>query len=128
MPQTETLLTGLLACAWLWRICSSIYAVYSISSAVSPECFGTKFKIYLSAFQLLLTIVMSLIPMSNFPRISLMYRIISIPSQAYTLYYANVYIAPIIDSQRVTVFLYVITVVCVVETAYKIKMDWSRIE
>ncbi|CAK1555034.1 unnamed protein product [Leptosia nina] len=128
MPDPEAVLAGLLACAWLWRIGSTVYAAYSISNAVGPDCLGTNFKHFVAGLQILITLVVNLIPLSKFPRISLATRFISIPSQACTLYYANAYIGPLLDSKRVTVLLYAMTLLSILETVYKVTLDWSRIE
>lgn len=128
MPTPETLLTALLVLAWSWRIGSSFYSSYSISEFVTPICFGNNVKLFITAIQIIVAVVLELMPLSEFPRVSLAHRILSIPPQAYTLYYANRYIGPTLDSRRVTIFVYIISILCILETVYKINLDWSRIE
>lgn len=128
MTKPEVLLSCLLALAWLWRIGSSMYSSYTISVAITPSYFGNGVKIFITALQIITEVILDLMPLSGFPRISLAHRIMGIPSQAYTLYYANKYIGPTLDSRRVTILIYVISILCFLETVYKINSDWSRIE
>lgn len=128
MPRPEAFLSALLVLAWTWRIGSSLYASYSLSEAITPTCFGNNVKTGLAVLQICAIVILDFLPLSNFPRISLAHRIISIPTQAYTLYYANKYIGPTLDSRRVTIVLYIISVLCILETVYKINVDWNRIE
>lgn len=128
MPSPEALLSFLLILAWSWRIGSSIYSSTSISEFITPTCFGNNAKLFVAALQIIVAFILNIMPLSEFPRLSLVHTILGIPSQAYTLYYANRYIGPTLDSRRVAIFIYIVTVLCILETVYKINIDWSRIE
>lgn len=128
MPPPNHLVTGVLTVAWIWHICSSLYSSYSISEKITPTQFGAGVKLFLTGVQLFAAFLMDVLPLSEFPKISLAHRLLSIPSQAYTLYYANKYIGPTLDSRRVTIVVAIISVLCVLETIYMISLDWSRIE
>lgn len=128
MPRPEELLACVLVFAWVWRVGSSVCSSYAISDAITPSYFGAGVKTSLAALQVFSGLVLDLLPLSEFPRASLARRILSIPSQVYTLYYANVYIGPALDSRRFTIFIYLLSLLCILETAYKINNDWNRIE
>lgn len=128
MSNPETVLTWLLYLFWMWRVCTFLYSSYSISDVMTPSCASGRVKSYVMFSVMASCVLLQLVPTAQFPRVSLAKRIISIPSQGYSLYFAHRYIGRTLASQRVTIFLYVVTVLSILETLYMIKSDWNRIE
>lgn len=71
---------------------------------------------------------LQLVPLQRYPRLSLANRILSIPSQFYSLYVANAYVAPAVKVTWFTVITVTITIVSVMFTAFGIYTDVQKIE
>lgn len=128
MSTPEVVLTGLLQLIWLWRIFSTFYSSYSISGLVTPESASAWVKSVVTFSVMATSVFLQFIPREEYPRVSLASRLLSIPSQCYSLYFAHKYVGGALDSRRVNIFLYVITFLIILETLYMLSIDWSRIE
>lgn len=127
MSRPEEFLNRLLYLFWAWRIGSSLCLSYSVSEAVTPLCAGTGVKVVVMVVLMSICLVPHLLPMAEFPRISLVNRIISVPSQINSIYMLNRYVGPSLDCKRFTHLLIIASVLAVVETIYLIHVDWDRI-
>lgn len=128
MTNPEAFLTGLLYFFWVWRIGSFLYSSYSVSESVTPSCAGTGVKLVVMVLLMSSSLLLHLVPLAEFPRLSLANRIISVPSQVNSLCFLHRYVGPTLDSKRVTVLLCIVSVMSIVETIYMIHVDWNRIE
>lgn len=125
LPFTDNNATNFLL---IFRTICVLFANYSASDALTSK----KILLYLRlALQALMTIASSflqLVPLQQYPRLSLANRLLSIPSQFYTIYVANVQVAPALHVPGFTVSTVILTIISVLHTAFGIWTDVQKIE
>lgn len=128
MTSLDECLRGLFYVLFVWRIGSYFYTSYWVSETLLPRSTGCGGKVLITVSLMASACLLTFLPISEFPRLCLMNRILSIPSQLNTIYFMHGYLAPAIDSSRVTVLCWVVTFLSVIETVYLIQHYWNIID
>lgn len=115
-------------CLLLYRVICVLFANFSASEAITPKKIFLYIRLVLEALMTITSSFLQLVPLKRYPRLSIINRILSIPSQFYTLYAANVYVAPALKVTWVTVTTVTITLMSVMLTAFGIWTDVKKIE
>lgn len=115
---------------WLlvYRVISVLIANVHATDAMTPKNIIAQLRLALQAIMTIISSFLQLVPLKNYPRLSIFHRVLSIPSQIYTLYVANAYIAPFVQSTFVTMGIVITTIMSVVVTAFGIWTDTLKIE
>lgn len=128
MTDPQTLLCAFIYGIWIWRITSILTLSYSIAGKLTPSSASVILKFGVTTLLSSTSWALYLVPRDEFPRISLLNRIISIPSQIKTYYFLHHYVGCILDNIRVTALIYFIIAFVTIETVYMMSVDWGRIE
>lgn len=115
-------------CLLIYRVICVLFANYSLSDAITPKKILLCFRLVLEVLMTIGSSFLQLVPLKQYPRLSLINRLLSIPSQFYTLYVANAYVAPALKVPCVTVTVVTITIMSVLLTAFGIWTDVQKIE
>lgn len=115
-------------CLLMYRAICVLFATYSASDAITPKKIFLYLRLVLETLMTIVSSFLQLVPLKRYPRLSLVNRILSIPSQFYTLYVANAYIAPTLKVTWITVTIVTVTITSVVFTAFGIWSDVQKIE
>lgn len=127
MTPEETLAGLLLAC-WGWRIWSLFYSSYSIADVITFKSSSVTPRLLVTGTLIVISLFLHLVPPSEFPLLSLINKLLSIPSEMYTLYFAHRYVSPTLNSRRFTVVLYLLTILSVITTLYSIYVDLEKLK
>lgn len=112
----------------IYRAICVLFANYSASEAITPKKIFLYLRLVMEALMIITSTFLQLVPLKRYPRLSLVNRILSIPSQLYTLYVANAYIAPALKFTWFTVTMVLVTIMSVAFTAFGIWSDVQKIE
>ncbi|CAH2034400.1 unnamed protein product, partial [Iphiclides podalirius] len=127
MSSPEGALTALLIACWGWRSWALLYSSYSVADAVTPRRGGGATCAVAGAL-VLASVLVRMTPAADLPALSLANRLLGVPSEVYTLYFAHKYVAPALGSRRFAVLLYALTLFSVVENLYSIYSDLERLQ
>lgn len=115
-------------CLLIYRVICVFFANYSASQAITPKKIFLYLRLVLEALMTIASSFLQLVPLKLYPRLSIANRILSIPSQFYTLYVANAYVAPTLKVTWITVTIVTITIMSVMLTAFGIWTDVQKIQ
>lgn len=114
-------------CLLIYRVICVVLANLTVSEAITPRKIILYLRLALQAFITITSSFLQLVPLQRYPRLSIFNRILSIPSQFYTLYVVNAYVAPILKTTWVTITIVAITIMSVMLTAFGIWIDVQKI-
>ncbi|KPI96058.1 hypothetical protein RR46_06792 [Papilio xuthus] len=115
--RPEEALAGLLIACWGWRIWSLIYSSYSIADVLTFKSSSVTPRVVVTGTLIIVSLFFHIVPPSEFPLFSLINKVLSIPSEMYTLYFAHRYVSPALNSRRFTALLYFLTILSVIVPA-----------
>lgn len=128
MASPEDVLVGLLIACWGWRVWCLLYSSYSVADAVTPKTGAGGARFLIAGALVVASTLVRMAPASDAPALSLANRLLSVPSEMYTMYFAHRYLGPAFNSRRFTALLYALTLFSVLETLYSICSDLKRLQ